>query len=895
LETITITLNGQEVSGHAGMTILDLAKDSRVYIPTLCHSPYLDSVGACRICIVEDERSGKLMAACVTPIASGMVINTQSPSVIERRETIIKLMLASHPDTCIVCDKGNMCQLRKIASDMGIGLIDIPKIPQSAKSEEVNPFIVRDLSKCILCAKCIRSDQELVVIGAIDYINRGFDAKPATLNDLQLETSQCTFCGTCVAMCPTGALSEKEKTYRGATTKTIKTICPYCGCGCGISLDVRDNYLLRSKPDENNKLNRGTLCVKGSYGYDFVNSPDRLVNPLIKVDGEFTEASWDEALNLVASNFKQIQDNYDGGSLAVYGSSKCTNEENYLLQRFARCVLNTNNIDSGSRLYNSANSLGLMKTIGYPGSTNSISDLENSQVILVIGANPTSSSPLVGYAIKRAVKYNGAKLLVIDIRQNELTSWAHLFLQPKAGMDTALINGIAKAICDEKIYDISVNENTVDFELWSNSLKEYTPEYTEKLTGVSSTGIKQVAQIYAQAERASIVYGNGITQNINGSDAVKSLANLALLTGNVGINGGGIYSLQRENNGQGSCDMGASPDYLPAYIGLDNKSKKIFEEKWKCNLPSGPGLTAIEMFDQAKEQSVKGMYIVGENPVLSLPNRSKIENKLTSLDFLVVQDIFLTETAQLANVVLPAASFAEKEGTFTNFEGRVQRLTKAIESAGNSLPDWQIIVKLAEKMDCPMSYSSPQQIMAEIDDLTTTCYGLKYSEAGLSAIESPTNNNNVFISKHVFNDQTSDKLGRFATVQHTLKPYESKDGYPFTLCAGSTLFLFGSGTRSSRASRLNQFSPDLFLEICRLDAQNLKINDGDKVRIISPIYELTAVAKTVDTFDKGIVFMPISFPQNSVNQLFDTILDPLSKTPSLKTCPVKLERIENND
>ncbi|MBM4452236.1 MAG: formate dehydrogenase subunit alpha, partial [Chloroflexi bacterium] len=421
METVTITLNGREVSGQQGMTILDLAKESGLVIPTLCHDPNLAPYGACRICIVEDERSGALMASCVTPIAPGMVINTQSSRVMERRAILVELMLASHPDSCPVCDKGNRCQLRNIASDLGVGLVRLQRIPQLASIEEVNPFIERDLSKCILCAKCIRACEDLVCEGALDYLGRGFVSKPATLGDQPLEKSECTFCGTCVAMCPTGAIMEKEKSYRGTSATRVRTICPSCSCGCGISFDVKGGRLVRARPDEDSPINKGTLCIRGSYGYDFVHNPERLTTPLVKVNGNFEVVSWEEALKLAADGFKRIKAAGGPSSLAVLGSSRCTNEDNYLLQRFARCVLGTNNIDNGSRLYGFA---------GFGGSTKPIGDIEEAQVILVIGADPTSSAPLVGYAIRRAVRQRGAKLVVVDPRQTVLASWAHLWLQP---------------------------------------------------------------------------------------------------------------------------------------------------------------------------------------------------------------------------------------------------------------------------------------------------------------------------------------------------------------------------------------------------------------------------------------------------------------------------------
>jgi formate dehydrogenase alpha subunit len=883
LEMITITLNGREVSGQPGMTILDIARESGITIPTLCHDPNLASYGACRICTVEDERSGALMASCVTPIAPGMVISTQSPRVKERRETIIKLMLSSHPDTCMVCDKGNCCELRKIAADMGIGLIEFQRIPQLDTIEEVNPFIQRDLSKCILCAKCIRADQELVVEGAIDYLHRGFTSKPATLHDLPLEKSECTFCGTCVAMCPTGALSEKEKTYRGAVTQIVHSICPYCGCGCGISLEIKDNRLIRCTPDENNNLNHGTLCVRGSYGYDFVHSPERLTTPMVKADNDFKAISWEEALNLVVSEFKRIKDTYGPDSLAVFGSSKCTNEENYLLQRFTRCSLGTNNIDNGSRIYNADSYTNLGKTFGFLDTTSSLDNLDKSQVILVIGANASSSSPLVGYAIKRAAKYKGTKLILIDPQQIKLSLFAHIWLQPRVGTDIVLLNGLAKITIDEGLLNKDyIKEKTIDFEVFAHSLKKYTPKHVEKITGVPAKEIQQAARIFAEANPVSIVYGNGITQQVNGTICIIALANLAMLTGNVR----GIYALQRENNGQGACDMGVLPNFLPGFQKLDDVSaRKNFESRWGCRLPANQGLTALEMLQQANEGNIKGMYIVGENPALSFPQPGMVKQALESLEFLVVQDIFLTETAKLAKVVLPASSFAEKEGTFTNFEGRVQKLNKALQPLGNSLPDWEIVLKLANTMGYPMPYSSANDVMNEIKELVR-----QYQNTNHGSLKPGSSQ---LTNRHFLDKQATDKCLRFFPVEHISLP-NPPDGYPFTLIAGSTLHHFGSGTRSSRSTRLKKFLPEAFAEIDKSDAESIGVENGDRVKISSPAGEVTAIARITDMVSQGTIFMPISFPDNPVTTLFDFALDPQSKTPALKTCSVKIEGVESH-
>jgi formate dehydrogenase alpha subunit len=894
-EAVTITLNGVEVSGYAGMTVLDLARESGVYIPTLCYDPNLTSTGACRLCLVEDERSGALLASCVAPITPGMVISTHSPRIVEHRKAILKLMLASHPDSCLVCDKGNRCQLRRLAAEMGIGLVEFQRIPQLDVIEEVNPFIERDLSKCILCGKCIRADQELVVEGAIDYIHRGFVSKPATLNDTPLEKSECTFCGTCVAICPTGALMEKERACTGTTVKTVNTVCPYCGCGCTLCLGIKDGRVVRATPSMESPVNRGTLCVRGAYGYDFIHSPERLSSPLVRVDGELQETTWEQALSRVAAELKQIKEAHGSDSLAIFGSSKCTNEENYLLQRLARGVLGTNNIDNGSRLYNSVSRIGLGASIGYPGTTSSLDVLERSRVIMVIGANPEVSAPAVAYAIKRAVKYKGAELCVIDPRKTKLTSFARLWLQPKVGTDVALLNGLAKVVIDEKKLDVEfVTRMTDNFAQWAKSLEHYTPDHVEEVTGIPKQDVKLTARIFAEAEEASIVYGNGIAQRANGTDAVIALANLAMLTGNIGRRGG-IFALQRENNAYGACDMGTLPDFLPGYQSIeDAPARNRFEERWGSQLPANVGLTAPEMMERAREGKVKGMFIMGEDMVASFPQPTLVKEALSSLDFLVVTDMFLTETAKLASVVLPAASFAEKEGTFTNFEGRVQRLQKAIEPIGGSLPDGEIILKLAERLDASMPYSSHQQIMDEIEEMVPFYHHLTYADFGTGGPDLTESERGRPVTRRLHKGLFPNGFGQFSPVEYTPPQSVAKDGYPLTLLLGSILYHFGTGSRSSRATRLVKFCPEAFMEISEFDAKELGIGNNDKVRVTSAQGELLTIARVSDTLPRSVIFMPVSFPDSPVYELFDTIMDHQAKAPALKSCAVRLERANDN-
>lgn len=785
---ITITLDGVEVSGNPGMTILDLAQESGVHIPTLCHDPHLVSYGACRICLVENEQNGALLASCVSPIAPGMVINTRSEKVMASRRTIIKMMLASHPDNCMVCDKGNRCQLRQIATELGVGWVDFQRIPHPAEIQDLNPFIERDLSKCILCAKCIRACQELVVEGVIDYFNRGFPSKPATVGNTPLELSNCTFCGTCVNLCPTGALQEKVKPHHGSTAEVVSTICGFCGCGCNIDLEVSGNLVVRAKPSEGDTPNGATLCVRGSYGFDYIRSPHRLTQPLIKVDGDFKPASWDEALNMVAGKLREIKSASGAESLAFFGSSKCTNEDNYLLQKFAREVIGTPNIDSGGSVYNLASRNGLGGSLGFAASTSPISDIEQSEVILLVGDDPTTSAPQVGYAIKRAVRYKKASLIVVNSQDTGLASSARLSLSPEPGTEDALFNGIMRMIIDNGIWHKSfVSEKTAGFDKFSKSLSGYAPEQVERITGVASSKIQDAARLFAQARCAVIIYGSGITRQIAGDRMVASLADLALLTGNIGKAGAGIFALQEENNGLGASDMGCLPDFLPGYQPVAN----------------GAGLALSGMLEQAKSGNIKGMYIMGENPVALIPGSGEI---LSSIDFLVVQDLFLTDTAKLASVVLPAASFAEKDGTFTNFERRVQRVRSAVDPPGESLPDWQIIQKLAGAMGHSMPYSSAQEIMDEIAARVPLYKGINYADIAPGGIFWPRTNGNRFGTRRLYEDGFAQGFGQFSVAELR----EGKERVvPDELVPRRTVFQFGSGVRCAMSERLSAVRVDV--------------------------------------------------------------------------------------
>jgi predicted molibdopterin-dependent oxidoreductase YjgC len=835
LSDITIKLNSSDAVGREGMTILELAQKNGIYIPTLCHDPHLKPAGACRVCLVEDEKSGNLLASCVTPITSGMVINTNSEKALEARRTVVKLLLAGHPDSCIICDKGNQCQLRKIASELGIGHIEFDRVRKYYPIETANPFIERDLSKCIMCGKCVRGCQEIEGIGAIDYAYRGFKTKPATALDLPLEQSICEFCGLCVSMCPVGALTDKLSRYKGGVKESIRTVCPYCGVGCSIYLNVRDQEVISVSPAEEGSVNRISLCVRGRYGFEFINSPERLTKPLIRIapkeqskkqslvnshsslvktndqcpvtndKGVFKEVSWDEALSFASAELNRIKEKYGGHVLAGIGSYRCTNEDNYLLQKFFRAALVSNNIDTSAQLSVLPSFNGFEESLGIGVTTNSIEELEGSDVVLVIGSDLTQSHPIVGQKIRRAVKVNGARLIVINPDDITIANFADMHLKLKASTDIALLNSFINVIINEDLYDKEfVETRTEGLEQIKEHILKYPPEYVEEITGILTEDIRSAARSYASAQRASIVVGKDIIHYGYGREAAIVLANLAMLTGNVGKESTGIYYLAPHNNLQGACDMGVLPDYLPGYQKLSNPIvKEKFEKEWDIKLPGNAGLTVKEIICAAKERKIRGMYIVGDNPVLSYPDKDLVMDALQSLEFLVVQDIFMSETAELANVVLPAASFAEKDGTFTGIDRRIQRVRKAIEPVGQARPDWKIIEELSTKVGYPMSYDSPAQIMEEIARLTPIYGGIDYGRLEEGGLQWPCPDKAHPGTKFLYKDGFTRGAGKFITVEY-VSPTEWSDNKSNLsgMISSVALFTSGTGTMAKRSSGL---------------------------------------------------------------------------------------------
>ena len=913
MDAIRLTIDGQEVEAREGITVLEAAQSAGIYIPTLCSDPDLEPYGACRLCVVEIEKIRGLPTACTTPATDGMVVHTNTPAVNEVRCTTVQLLLADHPSECLVCDrkercqpfdiclrnvavtercvtcpKNGQCDLQEIVDYLGITELPFRRTTKSIPIDTSNPFFDRDLNKCILCGKCVRVCDELLGVGAIALTYRGYASQVTTFGDKPIIDSNCVSCGECVAHCPVAALVPKKAER---PTEEVETTCPYCGVGCGIYLGIRNGQVVSVRGSRDGTVNNGSLCVKGRYGLEFIHHQDRLKTPLIKKDGDFIEATWDEALDLVAKRLGS----YKADELAVISSAKCTNEDNYVAQKFARAVLKTNNVDHCARLCHAPTVAGLVQSFGSGAMTNSINEIGDARCILAIGTNTTEAHPIIGLEVKRAVG-KGAKLIVANPREIDLVRFSHLWLQHKPGSDVALLMGMMRVIVEEELLDrVFIQERCENFDAFRESLEGFDLDFVERTTGVPKDKIAQAARIYASDKPSTILYAMGITQHSHGTDNVIATANLAMLTGNVGKPSTGVNPLRGHNNVQGACDLGALPNVYPGYQAVgDPNIRENFEAAWQCSLNPSPGLTLTEMIEAAYRKEIKAVYLIGENPALSEPDIAHAREALARLDFLVVQDIFLSETARLADVVLPAASFAEKDGTFTNTERRVQRLRKALEPVGDSRADWWITCQLGNRMGGKgFNFAHPSQIMEEIASLTPSYGGISYERLDDGGLQwpCPTKDHPGTPILHSERFARSNGKGRFIPLEYK-PPMELPDAeYPLVLTTGRSLYHFHTGTLTRRVNGLNILRGEGLVEINPQDASSLGIADGEMVKVISRRGEVVARAKVTEVSPVGVVFMTFHFAESPANLLTNPALDPVAKIPEYKVCAVRIERM----
>ena len=883
---VSLTIDGTKVEAREGATVLGAAQDAGIYIPSLCTDPDLEPYGGCRLCLVEIENVEGLPASCTTPVAEGMMIHTDTSRVNEVRRRIVELLLSDHPDNCLVCPKNQHCELQRVAAYVGVDQQRFKKLERPILIDSSNPFFVRDSSKCILCGKCVRVCSEVQGVAALEVFNDGLSSKIVTVDDRPIVESVCESCGHCVARCPTGALMPKNFRW---PAKEVKTVCPYCGVGCGIYLAVRENKVVGVRGNPESPVSRGSLCVKGQFGLEFINHPSRLTSPLIRRNGKLSPATWDEALDLVASKLAE----YRGDKVAVISSAKCTNEENYLIQKFARVVLGTNNIDHCARLCHAPTVAGLAQSFGSGAMTDSIDEISRAACILAIGTNTTATHPVIGLKIKKAVR-DGAKLIVANPRQIDLCRIAHLWLRHRPGTDVALLMGMMRVIVDAGLADSSfMEERCENFAAFKRSLKPFDLDFVERVTAVPGEQVAEAARLYATTKPATILYAMGITQHTHGTDNVLATANLAMLTGNIGKPSTGVNALRGHNNVQGACDMGALPNVYTGYQPVDDpRVREKFETAWQRSLNTSPGLTLTEIFQAAYERKVKALYLVGENPILSDPEATHIDEALKKLEFLVVQDVFLSETAQLAHVVLPAATFAEKDGTFTNTERRVQRVRKAIEPVGNSQPDWWITCQIAQRMGGKgFDFDHPSQIMEEIARLTPSYGGISYHRLENGGLQwpCPTTEHPGTPILHV--DTFVRGKGRFMPLKYKPPVETPDDEYPLILTTERSLYHYHTGTLTRKVNGLNVLRSEELVEMNPVDAKALGLADGQRVKVVSRRGEVTAKLKITPVSPPGVISMTFHFAESPTNVLTNPAVDPVAKIPELKVCAVRVEKV----
>jgi len=894
MKEISLVINGQKIRVKEGTTILEAAQGLGIDIPRLCYHPAVSVIGSCRMCVVEVKGAKNLPASCSTPVTEGMEVQTESERVVRSRRMILDLLLANHKVECLTCEKNGDCKLQDYAYRYGVNEAGFKGARREYPVDDSNPFFERDHSKCILCGRCINMCAERVGNHIYEFGYRGFEAKiVAGLNQAQEETS-CVFCGNCIIVCPTGALQPKISKGKGRAydIQKARTICSYCGVGCALNLHIKDGTIVGAEPADG-PANKNLLCVKGRFGWDFVQHPDRLTRPLIRKNGELIESTWEEAISYTAKKLCEIKENHGPGSLAGMSSAKCTNEENYVMQKFMRACLGTNNVDNSARLCHASTITGLLEAFGSGAATNSLDELDQARVFFVIGSNTTETHPVIAFKMQQAQK-KGARIIVADPRRTEIAEKADLYLQHLPGTDVALLNGMLHVIIEEKLFDEEfITDRTEGFEILREAVQKYNGEYVEAITGVPAADIAEAARLYATSGQSAILYAMGITQHTTGTDNVQSIANLALATGNVGREHTGVYPLRGQNNVQGACDMGALPGYYTGYQRVDNESVRAkFEEAWGVKLPSNPGISVMEMIDQAVAGNLKALYIVGENPMMSNPDLAFVEKGLSNLEFLIVQDIFLTETAKLADVVLPGCTFAEKTGTFVNTERRVQLFYQAVSPAGESLPDWEIISRVSTAMGYKMEYKNAAEIMDEIARLTPSYGGIRYDRLGEAGLQWPCPDENHPGTVYLHREKFTRGRGKFRFAVFVPPAELPDEEYPLIFVTGRHLYHYHTGTMTRRSYGLETARPQAYVEINPSTAENIGVKDGDEVRITSRRGSITIRVMITERVPGKIVFVPFHYKEAAANLLTNPAYDPQAEIPELKVCAARVEPLQ---
>ena len=900
---IHLTIDGIPVEVEKGTTILQAARQIGVEIPTLC---YLEDVlpdGSCRLCVVEVTNNGrtKFDTACTLRCSEGDEVQTMSEKVVAYRKDTLDLLLSDHRVHCFSCEANGDCKLQDYCFEYGVTETSYPGEMKDMPIDDTNKFFTYDPSLCILCHRCVNTCKEIVGRGAIDTMDRGFQSVIGAHYKHKWNEGICESCGNCVQACPTGALTMKRrKKYRPyQIDKKVLTTCPHCATGCQYYLLVKDGKIVDTEA-VNGPSNKGLLCVKGRSGcFDFVQSPERIKYPLIKnkETGEFERATWDEALDLVASKFMKIRKQYGSDSLAGFACSRSPNEDIYMVQKMVRCCFGTNNTDNCARVCHSASVSGLAMTLGSGAMTNPIEDItKNADLIMLVGSNPEEAHPVVGMQIRQAIK-RGCKLIVVDPRDIGLAKKADIHLKLKPGTNVAFANGIMNVILSEGLQDDKfIAERTEGFEELKEIVKDYTPEKVAEICHIDADDLRKAAIMYAKADRAPIIYCLGVTEHSTGTEGVMSMSNMAMMVGKLGREGCGVNPLRGQNNVQGACDMGAQPNVYPGYQKVtDPAVREKFEKAWGVKLDPNIGTHATDVFPKAITGEIKGLYIYGEDPVVTDPDTTHIIKALKSLDFFVLQELFMTETAQYADVILPGVSYAEKEGTFTNTERRVQRVRKAVTVPGEMRLDTDIIIDLMNRMGYPQPHLTSAQIMDEIASLTPSFAGISHErldseEVHGQGLQWPCTSKDHPGTPIMHVGKFSRGLGWFYPAKYVPSAELPDDEYPIILMTGRILYHYTTRAMTGKTPELMEIEGKSFIEMNIVDADKLGIKNGDKVRVSSRRGSIESTARVGTKTSPGESWMPFHFPDGNANWLTNAALDKYARIPEYKVCAIKIEK-----
>jgi len=911
-ETIALHSNGNGtvknkmawINDHAyevreGETVLSFVRRhlGKSLIPTLCDAPNLEPFGSCRVCSVEMafqvDGKRKTVASCHTPVSPNAYIYTDSDKITRLRKNIIELVLTDHPLDCLTCEVNNNCELQTVAAQVGIRSVRYPEGKNHLDREKdlSHPYMTSDLSKCINCFRCVRACDEVQGEFVLSMAGRGFDSHIIKSNNTNFMESDCVSCGACAQACPTSAISDVFESKSVVAQKKVRTVCTYCGVGCNLEVAVRDGKIKSIQAPYDAEVNQGHTCLKGRFAFSFYNHPDRIRTPLIRKNGILEPASWEEAYDFIAEKLSSIKQQYGPDAIGGISSARCSNEENYLMQKFIRAVIGTNNIDCCARVCHSPTALGMQKAFGTGAATNSIDDLKYTDCILVIGANPTDAHPVTGAKMKQfAMK--GKTTIVIDPRKIELAKYANYHLQLKPGTNVALLNMMLYYIIQENAIAQDFIENrTEGYTEFREQILNLDINQLESITGVKKELVRDAALAYAKAPNAMSFHGLGVTEHTQGTYTVMLIADLAMITGNIGRKGVGVNPLRGQNNVQGAADMGCQPHqgagYLNAY---DPEINKQYESFYKTKIPFSKGLKIPEMFDASIEGNLKALWLMGEDVVQTDPNTHKVIAAMENLDLLVVQELFLTETAKYAHVVLPGASFLEKSGTFTNGERRIQRVQKVVEPLEGTKSDGQIIVEIMNRMGYPQPDYNAETLLEEISRIVPFFRGVKWQELGDNGKQWPVvedGTDTKILHAEVFN-RGKGKF-HFFGFQESQELVKHGKEYPFIITTNRELEHYNAGTMTRRTKNVELLTEDVLL-IHPLDAERKFIKDGDMVCVESPRGKVDLKAKVSDEVKPGVLSSTFHFPEVMLNKITSDEHDTEALCPEYKVVAVDIRK-----